>query len=162
MSRLPTVEVGRELTAPARSLAPSSTSQRAAVLGGYGPRTFPPGDRSVLIRVMAHGWDLRASRCRVARAAASRPVQPASELRGIADSRSSEKTTGVGGEQRGCDGNKKIRGRKRHLLVDTARVSYSRQSSGAPRSWIETLLRQADTAFARPNIHGWVPDTERR
>ena len=36
----------------------------------------------------------------------------------IADSQSS-KTTGVGGEQRGYDGNKKVRGRKRHLLVDT-------------------------------------------
>jgi transposase len=31
----------------------------------------------------------------------------------------STKTTGVGGEQRGYDGGKKIRGRKRHLLVDT-------------------------------------------
>ena len=41
---------------------------------------------------------------------------------GIADSQSAKttaKTTGVGGEQRGYDGNKKIRGRKRHLLVDT-------------------------------------------
>ena len=37
---------------------------------------------------------------------------------GIADSQSA-KTTGVGGEQRGYDGNKKVRGRKRHLLVDT-------------------------------------------
>jgi putative transposase len=37
---------------------------------------------------------------------------------GIADSQSA-KTTGVGGEQRGYDGHKKIRGRKRHLLVDT-------------------------------------------
>ncbi len=37
---------------------------------------------------------------------------------GIADSQSA-KTTGVGGEQRGFDGNKKVRGRKRHLLVDT-------------------------------------------
>jgi hypothetical protein len=37
---------------------------------------------------------------------------------GIADSQSS-KTTGVGGEQRGYDGDKKVRGRKRHLLVDT-------------------------------------------
>ena len=37
---------------------------------------------------------------------------------GIADSQST-KTTGVGGEQRGYDGNKKVRGRKRHLLVDT-------------------------------------------
>jgi putative transposase len=29
------------------------------------------------------------------------------------------KTTGVGGEQRGYDGGKKVKGRKRHLLVDT-------------------------------------------
>ena len=37
---------------------------------------------------------------------------------GIADSRSA-KTTRVGGEQKGYDGGKKVRGRKRHLLVDT-------------------------------------------
>jgi hypothetical protein len=37
---------------------------------------------------------------------------------GIADSQKT-KSTGVGGEQRGYDGNKKIRGRNRHLLVDT-------------------------------------------
>lgn len=36
----------------------------------------------------------------------------------IADSQS-VKTTGVGGEQRGYDGAKKVKGRKRHLLVDT-------------------------------------------
>ena len=37
---------------------------------------------------------------------------------GIVDSQSA-KTSGVGGEARGYDGGKKIRGRKRHLLVDT-------------------------------------------
>ena len=37
---------------------------------------------------------------------------------GVVDSQSA-KTTGVGGEARGYDGGKKIRGRKRHLLVDT-------------------------------------------
>src|SRR5215218_7520804 len=37
---------------------------------------------------------------------------------GIVDSQSA-KTSGVGGEARGYDGGKKVRGRKRHLLVDT-------------------------------------------
>src|SRR5215213_2469630 len=37
---------------------------------------------------------------------------------GIVDSQS-VKTTGVGGQQRGYDGAKKVKGRKRHLLVDT-------------------------------------------
>ena len=37
---------------------------------------------------------------------------------GIVDAQSA-KTTGVGGEQRGFDGGKKVRGRKRHILVDT-------------------------------------------
>ena len=37
---------------------------------------------------------------------------------GVVDSQSA-KTTGVGGQQRGFDGGKKVRGRKRHLLVDT-------------------------------------------
>ena len=37
---------------------------------------------------------------------------------GIVDAQS-VKTTGVGGEQRGFDGGKKVRGRKRHILVDT-------------------------------------------
>src|SRR5829696_4289278 len=36
----------------------------------------------------------------------------------IVDSQS-VKTTGVGGEERGDDGGKKVKGRKRHLLVDT-------------------------------------------
>jgi putative transposase len=37
---------------------------------------------------------------------------------GVVDAQSA-KTTGVGGEARGYDGGKKVRGRKRHLLVDT-------------------------------------------
>ena len=37
---------------------------------------------------------------------------------GVVDAQS-VKTAGVGGEQRGFDGGKKVRGRKRHVLVDT-------------------------------------------
>ena len=37
---------------------------------------------------------------------------------GVVDS-PSVKSSGVGGEERGYDGGKKIKGRKRHLLVDT-------------------------------------------
>ena len=36
----------------------------------------------------------------------------------IVDSQSI-KTTGVGGKERGYDGVKKVKGRKRHILVDT-------------------------------------------
>ena len=52
---------------------------------------------------------------------------------GIADSQTT-KTTGVGGEQRGFDGNKKVGGRKRHLLVDTEGLWCSKPRSTAPRS----------------------------
>jgi transposase len=40
----------------------------------------------------------------------------------------SVKTTEVGGEERGYDGEKKIKGRKRHLLVDTLGLSMDRLS----------------------------------
>jgi putative transposase len=51
---------------------------------------------------------------------------------GIADSQSA-KTTGVGGEQRGYDGNKKVRGRKRYLLVDTEGLLLKVSRCTAPR-----------------------------
>ena len=51
---------------------------------------------------------------------------------GIADSQSA-KTTGVGGEERGYDGGKKVKGRKRHLLVDTEGFVLKALRYTAPR-----------------------------
>jgi putative transposase len=83
------------------------------------PREFPPW-KTVFHYFRA--WRLdgtwerlnRAIRERL-RVRLGRDPQPSA---GIVDSQSA-KTSGVGGEQRGFDGGKKVRGRKRHLLVDT-------------------------------------------
>jgi putative transposase len=60
----------------------------------------------------------------------------------IVDSQS-VKTTGVGGKERGYDGGKKIKGRKRHLLVDTQGLVLQARVHGAQiqdREGIKLLL----------------------
>jgi hypothetical protein len=52
---------------------------------------------------------------------------------GIVDSQS-VKTTGIGGEERGFDPAKKVKGRKRHLLVDTQGLVLSKQRFTRPTS----------------------------
>jgi putative transposase len=60
----------------------------------------------------------------------------------IVDSQS-VKTTGVGGDQRGYDGAKKVKGRKRHILVDTQGLVIEARLHGAQiqdREGIKLLL----------------------
>ena len=76
---------------------------------------------------------------------------------GIVDSQSA-KTSGVGGEQRGCDGGKKVRGRKRHLLVDTEGLVLKAKVHSAKvpdQDGIKLLLRTASERLPRLS-HLWV------
>lgn len=83
------------------------------------PHDLPPKSTAFdyYTRWRADGtWDrlLDAARRRV-RTAAGRAAEPTAA---VADSQSAP-TTQAGGEQRGYDGGKKVKGRKRHILTDT-------------------------------------------
>jgi transposase len=75
----------------------------------------------------------------------------------VVDSQS-VKTSGVGGEDRGYDGGKKIKGRKRHLLVDTEGFVLKVKVHSAKvmdHEGIKALLRKADERFSRLS-HLWL------
>ncbi len=77
---------------------------------------------------------------------------------GVVDSQS-VRSTGVGGEERGYDGGKKVKGRKRHILVDTEGLVLKdlRVHSAKVMDWdgIKTLLQRVDEHFPRLR-HLWV------
>jgi putative transposase len=76
----------------------------------------------------------------------------------IVDSQSIE-TTGVGGTERGYDGAKKVKGRKRHLLVDTqgsVLAAKVHRANVTDRDGIKLLLEPAvNTGFPRLS-HLWL------
>ena len=81
---------------------------------------------------------------------------------GIADSQS-VRTTGVGGEERGYDGGKKIEGRKRHLLVDTEGFVLQVRVHSAKvmdHEGIKLLLGHAGQKFPRLS-HLWLDSAYR-
>jgi hypothetical protein len=82
---------------------------------------------------------------------------------GVVDSQS-VKSTGVGGRERGYDSGKKVKGRKRHILVDTQGLVLKAKVHSAKvmdYEGIKTLLRDADEAFPRLS-HVWLDAGYRR
>jgi putative transposase len=76
---------------------------------------------------------------------------------GIAGSQSL-KTTGAGGEQRGYDGNKKVRDRKRQLLVDTEGLVLKAKAHSAKvpdQDGLKLLLESARGGLSRLS-HLWL------
>ena len=129
----------------AKSSTPSSISSAAASSGECFPTTFRHGERS--ITTIGNGVAMacgRRSRTPCGPRSGTRPAGTKALSAAIIDSQT-VKTTEMGGP-RGYDAGKRVKGRKRHILVDTWVCCWHRgplrghsglpaRSSCWPRSW---------------------------
>jgi putative transposase len=114
---------------------------------------FPPWKRPLLVlQSLAHrrhlGAAARSPSLQDKGTPRERDPQPSAA---IMDSRS-VKTTGVGGEGRGYDPGKEVKGRKRHLLVDTQRLVLKAKVHAASvfdRDRIKPLTELVEDRFPR-------------